>query len=120
MYSEWRSALAWCHLSGSQTLSLQRHCDSRGQLCAAKDTTPFSSDQDGTYTLGRSVPAELVIGVPTVSAKHAELKVRECLFPLLLPCSGRSSDTHPHTSPCSVGRAPDHLTNPQWPPMGRT
>jgi hypothetical protein len=33
--------------------------------------------KEGTYTLGRSAPADLVIGVPTVSAKHAELKVGE-------------------------------------------
>jgi pSer/pThr/pTyr-binding forkhead associated (FHA) protein len=31
--------------------------------------------KEGTYTLGRSEPADLVIAVPTVSAKHAELKV---------------------------------------------
>lgn len=33
--------------------------------------------KDGTYTIGRSAPADLVIGVPTVSAKHAELTVGE-------------------------------------------
>lgn len=31
--------------------------------------------KEGVYTLGRSEPADLVIAVPTVSAKHAELKV---------------------------------------------
>ena len=33
--------------------------------------------KEGTYTLGRSAPADIVIGVPTVSAKHAEIKVGE-------------------------------------------
>jgi FHA domain len=37
--------------------------------------------KEGTYTLGRSAPADLVIGVPTVSAKHAELKVGEADAP---------------------------------------
>jgi len=36
--------------------------------------------KEGTYTLGRSEPADLVIAVPTVSAKHAELKVGEPVF----------------------------------------
>lgn len=33
--------------------------------------------KEGTHTLGRAAPADLVIGVPTVSAKHAEIKVGE-------------------------------------------
>lgn len=56
--------------------------------------------KEGTYTLGRSAPADLVIGVPTVSAKHAELKVGE-QPPMRCPACALSCPTTWHQCDCA-------------------
>lgn len=35
--------------------------------------------RQGSYTLGRSEPSDIVLAVPTVSARHAQLEVGERL-----------------------------------------